>query len=143
MDFFPKHETETNSLAIKLAAKVKGGDILLLKGDLGAGKTTFSKYFALALGIKDIITSPTFVILKKYKLPISINNISELIHADCYRLISPEDAYSIGLDEYFERTDVITLIEWPEKIDSIIPNRAKLINFEHIDENSRKISYEF
>jgi len=143
MDFYSNNETETKSLAKGIAAKVKGGDILLLKGDLGAGKTTFSKYFASALGVKDIVTSPTFVILKKYKLPNPVKHITELIHTDCYRLTTPEDAYSIGLDEYFERDDIVTLIEWPEKIASIIPRCAKSINFEHIEENSRKISYEF
>jgi tRNA threonylcarbamoyladenosine biosynthesis protein TsaE len=76
-------------------------------------------------------------------LPNPVNNIAELIHTDCYRLATPEDACSIGLDEYFERDDIITLIEWPEKIASIIPSHARAINFEHVDENSRKISYEF
>ena len=143
MDFISHNESETNILANQISLQVKGGDILLLSGELGSGKTTFTKAFASAIGVKEVVTSPTFVILKRYHLSEAKNDISELIHTDCYRLSSPDDAYSIGLDEYFARTDVVTLIEWPEKIESIIPAHAKKISFEYVDENTRKISYNF
>lgn len=114
-----------------------------MSGDLGSGKTTFVKAFAKQAGIKKEITSPTFVILKQYLIPSSNEKSAEyLIHVDCYRMGSEEDAYSIGLPEYFERKDAIIFVEWPEKINKILPKRTKKIKFEYLDETTRKITVE-
>ncbi|MEI6498826.1 MAG: tRNA (adenosine(37)-N6)-threonylcarbamoyltransferase complex ATPase subunit type 1 TsaE [bacterium] len=143
MDLYSYSESDTIKFAQEVSKAVKGGDVLLLSGELGAGKTSFSKALAFALGIEEVVTSPTFVILKKYRLPVAQNHIKELVHTDCYRLTTLADAESIGLAEYLAQDDLVILIEWPENIASIIPERAKKINFEYIDENTRKITHNF
>jgi len=139
MVYTSKSEKETYAIARSLAKEAKGGDIFLLSGDLGGGKTTFARGFCNALGIKEIITSPTFVVMKNYVLFPSKNGISEVAHADCYRVNEIE---SIGLAEYMNRPDVVLLIEWPEMISSFLPQKAKKINFEYINEATRKIEVE-
>ncbi len=115
---------------------------MALSGDLGAGKTTFVKGLAKGLGITKNITSPTFVILKSYKTN-GRGGIRHLVHLDCYRMEDKSDAEGIGLPEYFKQKGTLVLIEWPEKIESILPRTTKYINFEYLEENSRKIRADF
>ena len=118
---------------------------MALEGELGSGKTVFTKGIAIGLGIKEQITSPTFVIVKQYQ----ISNIKYykygksplfLVHIDCYRINNPDDAESIGLKEYFESKDNITIIEWAENIKSILPKVTKYIKLEHLRKDQRKIT---
>ncbi len=139
MDYLSTTENETKNIAIQLSKKLVGGDVVLLSGDLGSGKTTFTKYLGQALGLKRIITSPTFVILKKYPLDHELNGIKEMVHVDCYRMGSANDAESVGLIEYLARPDILTIIEWPEKISEVLPKNSKQLNFEYVDECTRKI----
>lgn len=106
-------EKETINIAMKLAKHLKAGDILALKGQLGAGKTTFIKGLAKGLGIKQEIRSPTFVILNVYKGKIP------LYHFDVYRLKDLGDLIQLGYEEYFY-ADGICVIEWAEKIEDLI-----------------------
>lgn len=89
---------------------------------------------AQALGIKEEITSPTFVFCKKYPM-----ESGSLVHFDCYRIGSKEDAESIGLLEDLAKNDEIIVIEWPENIEEILPKNSKKVSFEYISENERKI----
>jgi tRNA threonylcarbamoyladenosine biosynthesis protein TsaE len=139
MDYISKSEAETKEIAAKLAEKLKGGEILALHGDLGAGKTTFTKGLAAALGIKRDITSPTFVIMKKYDA--FLPPIDTLVHVDAYRLSSKEDVEAIGLFEIFEDNNTVTVIEWPENIDdALLEEKTIRIDFEYLNQNERKIS---
>src|SRR3972149_9808802 len=104
---YTKSAKETQSFGQKFAKKLKGSEIVLLSGELGAGKTVFVKGMAKGLGIKEEITSPSFLILKDY---------GKLIHVDLYRLKKPKDLESIGLSEYFGNKDKTIVIEWAEKI---------------------------
>lgn len=131
-------EKETFDLAKKLAKDFKGGEIIGLTGNLGAGKTVFTKGIAKRLGIKENINSPTFVIMKIYNT--NFKNIKLLIHIDAYRLKSSEELKAIGIDEYFNRSDVVMVIEWAEKIKKILPQNTKFINIK-IDNNKRIINY--
>lgn len=110
---------------------------MALYGDLGSGKTTFTKAFARYLGVTEEITSPTFVILKEYRSKRS--RIKRLVHVDCYRFDSVEDSESVGLLEYFEENEGIIVIEWPEKIETTLPERTKKIYFSYVDETTRQI----
>lgn len=148
MEILTKSEKETQKFAKDFAKSLKSGDILALGGDLGSGKTAFTKGIASALGISDIVTSPTFVILKNYEIknkkpasPAGGSKIKNLIHIDCYRLTDIEDAKSIGLQEYFELPDNIIVIEWAENIKFILPNRTKYIGFENLGKDKRKIVF--
>ncbi len=135
-----KSTKETINLGKKLAKKLHGGEILALSGNLGAGKTTLIKGIAAGLGIKKIITSPTFVLMKVYK--VKHKNIKRLVHIDCYRIKKPSDIIAIGATEYFGKKDTVTVIEWPEKIKKILPRQILKIKLEYKKNNqTRKIIY--
>jgi len=115
-------DEETKKFASEIAKKAKKSDIYCLVGDLGTGKTVFSKGFALGLGIDEEITSPTFTIINEY------NNINiSFYHFDVYKLNTPEELYDIGYEEYFYG-DGICLIEWADLIKDFIPKYAKWIS---------------
>ena len=130
MKIITKSEKETFNLGKKIAKRLKGGEVLALTGELGAGKTVFAKGVAAGLGIKKIITSPTFVLMKIYHLPPIAYSLqpNKLIHLDCYRVKSPQEIIDIGATEYF-KPNTITVIEWADKIKKILPKRALEINF--------------
>ncbi|MEK9156406.1 MAG: tRNA (adenosine(37)-N6)-threonylcarbamoyltransferase complex ATPase subunit type 1 TsaE [Patescibacteria group bacterium] len=140
MEFISRSEKETARFAACLAATLRGGDILALSGDLGAGKTTFVKGLAAALGVKRVVTSPTFTIMKEYETNCQKNGINHLVHIDAYRLESEADVQSTGLTEMWERPDIVTAIEWPEKIRGLLPGRTRWLRFETTDEAHRKIT---
>jgi len=110
----------------QLAESLKPGDVVALTGDLGAGKTCLVKGIALGLGITQDITSPTFTIIHEYP---------PLAHVDLYRL---DSVYGIGLENYLGGP-WITVIEWAEKIESLLPAQTKRIRLTVIDENTRRI----
>lgn len=117
-----KTEAETISQAQKITTQLNGGDILTLQGDLGAGKTTFTKGIAATLGITKTITSPTFAIMNVYELPAEKNGIKTLVHIDAYRLESPDEIITIGAEDYLGEPDTLCVIEWPEKIQTVLDN---------------------
>ncbi|MDP2951081.1 MAG: tRNA (adenosine(37)-N6)-threonylcarbamoyltransferase complex ATPase subunit type 1 TsaE, partial [bacterium] len=107
---------------------------ICLEGNLGAGKTTFAKGFAQGLGIKDIITSPTFVILKKFKIPnykLSTIYYQLFYHIDAYRLQNSEDAKVLGLPEIFSDPHSIVLIEWPNNLKDLLPEKRMNVRLSH------------
>ena len=128
-----KSELETYELAKKLALKLKGGDIIFLNGDLGAGKTTFVKGVAKALGIKQNVTSPTFTLLKTYEA-----KDFTLVHVDAYRL---EGSSFEELEEYLSNDNVI-FIEWSNYLKStdFLKNHLD-INIKYISKNVREFSF--
>lgn len=132
MEIITHSKEETVKFAEKYGKTLKKGDVVLLKGEMGAGKTVFTKGVALSLGIKSEVTSPTYVYLNDYD--------GKLFHYDCYRLSSGEDAEALGLTEYFY-SDGICVIEWSENIADVLPENAKVVKIEKIDENTRKITY--
>ncbi len=132
MEIITHSKEETVKFAEEYGKTLKKGDVVLLKGEMGAGKTVFTKGVALSLGIKAEVTSPTYAYLNDYD--------GKLFHYDCYRLSSGEDAEALGLTEYFY-SDGICVIEWSENIADILPENAKVVKIEKIDENTRKITY--
>lgn len=132
---------ETIEAGVYFAKKLRGGEILALNGDLGSGKTTFIKGLAQGLGIKENITSPTFVLLKEYQTLKSNLRGGILVHVDAYRIERSEDIESVGIEDYFNHRDVILAVEWAEKIKKILPKDRINISFETLDENRRKISF--
>lgn len=103
--------------------------IFALQGELGSGKTTFAQALAHALGVKEKILSPTFVLMKSYK--IKHKKIKNLIHADCYRLEKAAELSCLGLKDFFKQKDAVILIEWADKIRKSLPQHAVWIKFKH------------
>lgn len=123
MKHLSNSEKETFDFAKKFAKKLKGGEVLGLIGDLGAGKTVFAKGLAAGLGIKQKITSPTFVLMKVY--PVNKKSIKNLVHIDAYRLKSERDLEAIGATEYFSDPSSVVLIEWADRVKKILPKNNK------------------
>lgn len=124
------NQEQTIILATEYAKTLKANDVVLLNGDLGAGKTTFTKGIALGLGIQESITSPTYAYMNDYE--------GKLFHFDCYRLTSGEDAEALGLTDYFYANG-ICIIEWSENIKSVLPQNCKIVNITTISKNKRRI----
>ncbi len=138
MKIISKSEKETLSFAKKFANKLKGGEVLCLIGDLGAGKTAFTKGLAKGLKIKNIITSPTFVLMKNYKIS-GHKNIKHLAHIDAYRLNNGEELFGIGVEDYFNDFNCVTVIEWADKIEDIWPEKIIKVEFKILKEDKREI----
>jgi len=123
-EIITKSEKETFEFAKNFAKTLHGGEVITLQGDLGAGKTVFTKGLAKGLGIENNVTSPTFVVMKNYKIENRETKIKELVHVDAYRLSSGEDLKAIGTQEYFAREDCVVVIEWPEKVKKALPENS-------------------
>lgn len=114
-----------------------------LSGDLGVGKTTFSKAIAQELGVEETVTSPTFGIQKQYKVT-NLHFLSlfeDFIHIDAYRIEDIKEVDSLRFTELFQKPKTLIFIEWPEKIAPVLPDNTIVLSFESIDENTRKIFY--
>lgn len=125
-----KNEKETIKAAATFARKLKGGEIVALTGDLGAGKTVWVRGMAKALGIRETINSPTFVLMKCFSL--KQRGIRNFCHVDAYRLKDSSELSAIGLEDYLDEPDTVTVIEWAERAEKILKNRKKIeirINF--------------
>lgn len=124
-----KNEMDTMELAQNIESEKFPNMVICLDGELGSGKTIFVKGFASALGIKDNITSPTFNLIKEYE-----TGEMPLYHMDMYRLA--DDAKNIGVEDYFVKNGV-SIIEWSDLIEDILPEERLDIKFRVIDENTR------
>jgi len=116
---------------------LKRAIVLGLEGDLGGGKTTFLQGFAKGLGIKEKITSPTFVIMKKFEIRNS--KFENFYHIDCYRIEKPKEILDLGFKEIISNPKNIVAVEWADRIRQIIPKETFWIKFEIINKNQRKI----
>jgi len=134
-----KTEQQTIVAGKKFAQKLKGGEVVLLIGDLGAGKTTFVKGVAQGFGIKQNITSPTFILMKVYKI---IGKIKNFVHIDTYRGLDLAGLQDIGALEYFGQFETVCFVEWGKGLEKYLQkNKIKFykILFKNIEENKRKI----
>lgn len=151
-EILSKSEAQTKKIAGLLAKeiinkplKTKGAVVIGLEGELGSGKTRFVQGFAKGLGIRQRLTSPTFVLLKKYKIPkkkatsYKLQAASYLYHIDCYRLSKPKDILDLDFKEIISNPKNIVLIEWAEKVRKILPKDTVWIKFEIISKKERKI----
>lgn len=139
--FISKSEKETFDLGKKIAADLKGGEVLCLVGDLGSGKTVFTKGLAMELGIKKTVTSPTFVLLKPYNIKKTRKQeIKTLVHIDAYRLQNGKQLKAIGAEDFFNNENCVTVIEWADRVKDIWPKKNRLFTFK-IRDNFRKIDY--
>ena len=135
MIYVSNSESQTINFASKFSKKVKLGSVIALIGNLGSGKTTFTKGFAKGLNIKEHVGSPTFKIVSEYE-----SQYFNLYHIDSYRLKNSNDFLKIGGEEFLIQETGFTLIEWADLIKDILPKKTITINFSRLNrENSRQI----
>ena len=134
-----KSVKETKEFAKKLAAKFINGGIIALSGDLGSGKTTFAQGFAQGLKIEDKIISPTFLIIRQYKIP---GRENFFYHIDLYRLENI-DLKNSGLEEILKEPSSVVLIEWSEKLGEDLPENAARIKLRKLSEELHEIKLSF
>ena len=138
---------QTKNLGKKLAQNIlkfslkKKAIVIALKGELGSGKTTFLQGFAKGLGIKDKILSPTFVILRKFQIPVSI--FEYFYHIDCYRIKKPEELLTLGFKEIISDSKNIVAIEWAEKVNKLLPKESIILDFKFEKEKEREIAVKY
>jgi tRNA threonylcarbamoyladenosine biosynthesis protein TsaE len=133
---------EMNSFALAVARTLKGGEMLALTGELGAGKTVFVKGLAKALGIKQVVQSPTFLLMKCY--PVGVVHCSSFIvhtlcHVDAYRIKNERELLAIGLGEKIGDPQTVTVIEWADLVPELISKNTIKIKFEHGRNNTERI----
>lgn len=140
---------KTKSFAEKFAKEIlvrgrknKTAFILAMEGDLGGGKTTFLQGFAKGLGIREKVLSPTFLIMKIFKIPSKKNEkeknlFRKFFHLDCYRINSPKEILNLGWNKIIADNQNIVAVEWSKKIKKIIPKNSILIKFDFIKKNTR------
>lgn len=128
-----KNLNDTQNIAKAFAKMLTPPMIVILRGDLGAGKTTFVKYVAQALGCKDNVTSPTFTLQNTY------DAMFPVYHFDMYRLSSAEEAMGVGFEEYFDkdRLDGVCFVEWEENVAGLIKNPDIIVSIQKDGENER------
>lgn len=112
--------------------------VVALEGNLGAGKTTFVQGMARALGIRESVLSPTFVLMKAYRIK-KKNRFRHLVHIDCYRLSSPREILHLGFKEIFGDKDSLIVIEWADKIRKLLPPNTVQIRFRHGSKISERV----
>lgn len=135
--------TETEGLARKLARLIitlgprRSARVVTLRGNLGSGKTTFAKGFFRALGVRRSVSSPTFVLIKRY--PIRISGFETAYHVDAYRLKNPRDLGILGFREIVREPRNIVLVEWPERASSLVPRGAVRVGFAYGKKGNERV----
>ena len=135
LDFFSRSPEQTRRIGSRLGDNLRAGDVICLQGDLGAGKTTFVQGVARGWGSLDSVSSPTFIIVNEYRRA----DGGKLFHMDAYRLDSAPEAEELDLDSML--ADGALLLEWPERIDMLVPEEYLWISLEYINEEEREMKF--
>jgi tRNA threonylcarbamoyladenosine biosynthesis protein TsaE len=137
LDYISHSPDQTRRLGSRLGALLQPGDVVCLSGDLGTGKTVFANGVGAGWGSIDPMISPTYTIVHEHRR--DSDNL-RLQHLDCYRLRGPEDANSIAFDDLVDDSISILLIEWPERVLSILPEERLWIQMRSLDPTHRRIN---
>jgi tRNA threonylcarbamoyladenosine biosynthesis protein TsaE len=135
MDYFSRSPEQTRRIGMRLGRALQAGDVICLQGDLGAGKTTFVQGVALGWGSQDAVSSPTFIIVNMYRR----GDEARLFHMDAYRLDSTLEAEELDLDAMLAQGAL--LIEWPERMEGLVPAERLWIQLEPVDGEERKMNF--
>ena len=135
MIFYTNSPAETEAIAEKLAKYLSAGTVIAYRGDLGAGKTAFTRGLAKGLGCSDMVTSPTYTIVNEY-----LSGKMPLFHFDMYRLGSADELWDIGWEDYLQRGGICA-VEWSENVEEALENFV-LVNIEKTGDESRRITIE-
>jgi tRNA threonylcarbamoyladenosine biosynthesis protein TsaE len=140
LEIVSRSPAETAAIGEVLAGSLRNGDVVLLHGDLGAGKTTLAKGIASALAIEDVVSSPSFSLVNEYGTG-GAAAVTRLYHLDLYRLQGEDDLASIGFDDFMAPADGVTLVEWPERASTALPERFLLVEIEPVGPGSRRLRF--
>ncbi len=143
MEVLTRSSDQTKELAFRIAGKAKAQDVYYLYGSLGGGKTTFVTGFLKYFDPKIRVQSPTFIFIRNYRFSVPKNEIKEINHLDLYRAKKIEEALDLGIEEIIAGKFSISLIEWPDILGKMVQKNSKIIKFEFVSENERKISTNF
>ena len=135
MDFFSRSPEETRRVGMRLGGVLQPGDVICLQGDLGAGKTTFVQGIAHGWGSRDSVSSPTFIIVNVYRR----GDEARLFHMDAYRLDSTPEAEELDLDSMLAQGPL--LIEWPERMNRLVPREHLWVTLEYMDDDEREMKF--
>ena len=135
MDFFSRSPEQTRRIGMRLGSALQAGDLICLQGDLGAGKTTFVQGIAQGWGSQDSVSSPTFILVNMYRRA----DGSQLFHMDAYRLDSTPEAEELDLDSMLAESALI--VEWPERMDGLIPAERLWVELEHVADEEREMKF--
>ncbi|NTV44282.1 MAG: tRNA (adenosine(37)-N6)-threonylcarbamoyltransferase complex ATPase subunit type 1 TsaE [Candidatus Yonathbacteria bacterium] len=145
MEYSVRTPDQMREVAREILAELStnmGARVLALSGDLGAGKTTFVKAFARELGIDEVVTSPTFGLMRNYVIPKDTSTpFRRLVHIDAYRLEVEDDLSSLGWADIVTDFEALVCIEWPERVSEALPFNTMPVTFTHIDEQTRNVKW--
>lgn len=141
MKYISKSSVQTLELGKKIGKLLEAGMVIALEGDLGGGKTTFTKGIAKGLGIKEEITSPSFTLEKIYQITKNNKQITGLYHFDFYRIDNPLDMVNYELIEAINDPSGVVVVEWAEKIETELPKEKLIIKFHYLGENERELEF--
>lgn len=144
MQLISQSAADTRAIAARFADRIRiemtartSALVIALRGDLGAGKTTFTQGLAHALGVQKLPKSPTFMLAKQYPIP---GGPLSLWHLDCYRLTGHRDLASLDMHHIFNDPDAIVIVEWPERIGDALPRDHVEVHFQHAGDDTRSIT---
>lgn len=141
MEYKTVTSDDMENVGKQIARSIKGGDVILLYGELGSGKSTLTKGLAQELGVKEITTSPTFALMNVYKA--LHPQIKKIVHCDTYRLRDKDDLEDVGITDYLYKPDTVCIIEWPDKVSHLFTEKSNIkVSIEYIDSERRKIIVE-
>ncbi|MDP2967573.1 MAG: tRNA (adenosine(37)-N6)-threonylcarbamoyltransferase complex ATPase subunit type 1 TsaE [bacterium] len=144
-EYLTKNPNQTKKLGEALAKKIlktrprKGAFIIGLEGDLGGGKTVFLQGFAKGLKIKEKILSPTFIIMRRFRIRANSRKFADFYHIDCYRIRRPKEILELSFKEIISNSKNLVAVEWADRIRKILPKNVLILKFEFINRNTRKI----
>jgi tRNA threonylcarbamoyladenosine biosynthesis protein TsaE len=135
IEFFSRSPEQTRRVGMRVGNVLKSGDVICLQGNLGAGKTTFVQGLAQGWGSLDPVSSPTFILVNQYRRA----DGGQLFHMDAYRLDSPAEAEELDLDAMLVQGPLV--IEWPERMESLVPRERLWLDFDYLDEEGRQMLF--
>jgi tRNA threonylcarbamoyladenosine biosynthesis protein TsaE len=131
---------ETREIGARIGRRLRRGDVVLLHGDLGSGKTTLTQGIARGLGVREFVQSPTFTLVAEHVGQSSDGLPEHLYHLDLFRLSDPAELESFGFDQYLAPVDGVTVVEWPERAGDWLPDRYLLVRLELLGPGARMLT---
>jgi tRNA threonylcarbamoyladenosine biosynthesis protein TsaE len=138
LEFVSRSPDQTQRLGARLGALLRGGEVICLEGSLGAGKTCLAQGIGRGWGVSQTLTSPTFVLMREYARP---ETVAKLYHVDLYRIANVAEARTLGIEELLGEKHAICVIEWAERVRSMIPEEHLWLTLELVDATRRTINF--